>query len=156
MFAEKASFQSMFKSPHSYHINSFPEPLNFSRSFFQGSQTSPYLFNNLLSSPLCSFYRILGYEDARERKQRTMFHGSSPPYTSLKRFSNSKRFNDSALLNASMTLFLCLAFRSSSSASDHHFRASRKSRNLLIGLSTFFLCSTSDRALYAKESSDVE
>ncbi len=87
--------------------------------------------------------------------QLTIFHGSSPPYTSENNSLSSHRLRDSARLNEVMTLARSRDFNCSSSA-FHQPRDSMNSRKRVMGLSIFFRSSTSDRARYAKESSDVE
>ena len=88
--------------------------------------------------------------------QLTIFHGSSPPYISVNSSLSSHRLRDSARLNELMTSARSRDFNCSSSSAFHQPRDSMKSRKRVIGLSIRFLSSTSDRARYAKESSDVE
>jgi hypothetical protein len=88
--------------------------------------------------------------------QLTIFHGSSPPYTSENNSLSSHRLRDSARLNELMTLARSRDFNCSSSSAFHQPRDSMNSRKRVMGLSIFFRSSTSDRARYAKESSDVE
>ena len=86
----------------------------------------------------------------------TIFHGSSPPYTSVNNSFSSHRLRDSARLNELMTSARSRDFNCSSSSAFHQPRDSMKSRKRMIGLSIRFRSSTSDRGRYAKESSDVE
>src|SRR5882757_4439005 len=133
----------------------FPSSSKLLSSSRHGSQTCPYFFSSPASSSRCSFYSQNEHASLIGLARLTIFHGTSA-YTSVNNSFRSGFLSVSARLNALSTSCFRQDLSSSSSVSFHHPRDSMNKRKRVIGLSIFFLFSTSWRPLYANESSDVE
>ena len=131
------------ESRPSQSMTSSPCSTNLILSFRHGSQASPYFFNNLPSSALCSILdqisHILNSTFSSSEGGLTMMVGTCSPgataQTSLNISDNLGFGNFSALVNALITSAFVFLINAASSDSDHQPLEARKARNRWIGLS---------------------